>query len=87
MYKLTKQVYVKQGKFGWVATYIDNDQFIEVRPANKEDMPKEEGYYEVVSEKGFRRFEGPTGKVSVYANGKTEFHKANKIDEDLSVAV
>ena len=84
MYKFKETVYVKKGNYGWVATYIDADQFIEVRPQNSADMPKKEGYYQVLSDKGFRTYTGPTGKLSIYGNGNCTFVKTDLNDESLS---
>lgn len=84
MFKFKEVVYVKKGEFGWVSTYIQDDQFIEVRPQNKADMPKKEGYYEVISDKGFRKYVGPTGKTSIYGNGECKFNKVDLVDETLA---
>lgn len=84
MFKFKETVYVKKTEFGWVATYIEDDIFIEVRPQNKANMPKKEGYYTVLSDKGFRKYVGPTGKLSIYGNGECQFVKTDLIDESLS---
>ena len=84
MYKFKEVVYVKKSEFGWVSTYIENDVFIELRPQNQADMPRKEGYYEVISDKGFRKYVGPTGKTSIYGNGQCIYTKVDMNDESLS---
>lgn len=89
MFKFKSTVYVKEGNFGWTASYIEKgktpeeDVFIEVRPQNQGAMPKVEGYYDVFSDKGFRKYVGPTGKLSIYSNGATSFVKSSLSDPSL----
>lgn len=81
MKQFKHKVYVKRGKFGWVASYVENDQFIEVRGAT---LPKVEGYYYVYASEGFKKWQGKnSNKYSIYCNGDVEFIHANKRDLDL----
>lgn len=92
MFKLKNTVFVREGNYGWMASFSETDAegntvYTEVRLENQSDMPTEEGLYEISASRGFKKYTGKTGKVSIYANGNVEFERLFDHDTDLSVEV
>lgn len=82
--ELKHLVYVRKTKFGYQASFLEDDKFIEVK-SKLVPTPRSEGWYRVFAEEGFNVWISKvSGKKYVYANGQVIWLKASPEAEEYA---